>query len=70
MLTALSATLGHAWRGNVMVVEGCVVGIGGLVGAQLGTRALPRLSEATVQAMFRSLMVGLALYTFWQATRA
>ncbi len=66
-LTALSATLGHAIAGNVVVRVGFLVGLGGLISAQLSTRLLPRLPDAIVSVIFRTLLILLALYVFWQA---
>jgi uncharacterized protein len=66
-LTALSATLGHAIAGNVVFSVGLWVGLGGLISAQLSTRILPQLPDASVSIIFRTLLILLALYVFWQA---
>jgi uncharacterized protein len=66
-LTALSATLGHAIAGNVVFSVGLWVGLGGLLSAQLSTRILPQLPDAIVSIIFRTLLILLALYIFWQA---
>lgn len=66
-ITAISATLGHAVRGNVLWVVGLILGAGGLLGAQVSTRFLPRLSDRTVSLAFRSLLAVLAVFVFWQA---
>jgi uncharacterized protein len=66
-LTALSATLGHAIAGNVVFSVGLLVGLGGLISAQLSTRVLPQLSDAIVSLLFRTLLILLAFYVFWQA---
>lgn len=42
-LSSMSACIGHTLSGNVLVLEGCILGITGAFGAQLGTRLLPRL---------------------------
>ena len=70
VLTAISATLAHARLGNVVWLFGVAVGLGGLIGAQLGTRFLPKLPNEMVSLAFRSLMAVLALYTFWRAWQA
>lgn len=69
MITAVSATIGHAVKGNMMVVEGLILGFGGLVGAQISTRFLPKLPDSIVRNMFRFLLAILAVYMFWQAAQ-
>ena len=67
VLTAISACVGHALQGNVLFEEGLLLGIGGLIGAQVSTRFLPKLSNKIVSFAFRNLLVILAIYTFWQS---
>lgn len=67
VITAISATAGHAARDNVLWVVGLILGAGGLLGAQISTRFLPRLSDRTVSLAFRSLLAILSIYIFWQA---
>lgn len=67
VITAISATAGHAARGNVLWVVGLILGGGGLLGVQVSTRFLPRLSDRVVSLAFRSLLAILSIYVFWQA---
>jgi len=67
VMTAIAAAVGHTWSGNILFIEGILLGIGGLLGAQVSTRFLPRLPDAVVSLTFRALLVLLAIYTFWQA---
>lgn len=67
IITAISATVGHALRGNVLWVEGLLLGAGGLLGAQISTRILPKLPDHIVSLAFRTLLAILAVYIFWQA---
>lgn len=67
MITAVSATIGHAAKGNILFSEGFILGLGGLIGAQISTRYLPQLSDPVVRNMFRLLLIILAIYMFWQA---
>lgn len=69
VITAISACIGHAQQGNVLVLDGILLGTGGLVGAQISTRFLPKLSTQVVSRAFRTLLVGLAIYSFWQAAQ-
>jgi uncharacterized protein len=67
VITAISATVGHAFRGNVLWVEGLLLGTGGFLGAQISTRILPKLPDHVVSLAFRSLLGILSIYVFWQA---
>ncbi len=69
ILTAISACIGHALQGNVLFVEGLFLGTGGLIGAQVSTRFLPKLPNKVVTLAFRTLLIILAIYTFWQSWR-
>ena len=67
VITAISATAGHAARGNVLWVAGLILGAGGLLGVQVSTRFLPRLPDRIVSLAFRSFLAVLSIYVFWQA---
>ena len=67
VVTSISASLGHYLNGNVVFVEGLFLGFGGLIGAQISTRFLPKLPSSVVSFAFRSLLIILAIYTFWKA---
>lgn len=67
VITAISATIGHAISGNILFLEGLILGFGGLLGAQISTRFLPRLPDEFVSLAFRTLLGILAVYMFWQA---
>lgn len=67
VITAIAATVGHGIRGNVLLGVGLILGMGGLIGAQISTRYLPKLPEKIVSLCFDLLLVTLSIYTFWQA---
>ncbi len=67
VITAISATTGHALKGNVLFPVGLILGFGGLLGAQISTRFLPKLPDKVVRFCFYGLLAILAVYTFWQA---
>ena len=67
VLTSLSACIGHAYQGNVLWIQGLVLGFGGLLGAQISTRFLPKLPDRVVGWCFNLLLITLAIYTFWKA---
>ena len=65
VITSISACMGHAYRGNVLWLEGLILGLGGLLGAQISTRFLPKLPDKIIGLCFNILLVSLASYTFW-----
>lgn len=67
VITAISATTGHALRGNVLWIPGLILGMGGLLGAQVSTRFLPKMSDRLVTLAFNALLLILSFYIFWQA---
>jgi uncharacterized protein len=66
MLTAVSATIGHSINGHVLFDRGIILGIGGLLGAQVGTRYLPKLPDTVVSNLFRLTLFLTAIYSFSQ----
>ncbi len=67
VMTAISALIGHALSQNILLLPGLVLGAGGLIGAQISTRLLPKVSDRTITRAFRSLLFLLAMYIFWKA---
>jgi uncharacterized membrane protein YfcA len=67
IITAIAAVLGHTVQGNVLYYPGFLLGIGGLIGAQISTRYLPKLPNQLIAFSFNGLLIILAIYTFWQA---
>lgn len=67
VITAISACVGHAFSGNILFTEGILLGIGGLLGAQISTRILPKLPDEVVSIAFRTMLGVLSIYIFWQA---
>jgi uncharacterized membrane protein YfcA len=67
IITAIAAVLGHTVQGNVLYYPGFLLGIGGLIGAQISTRYLPKLPNKLIVFSFNGLLIILAVYTFWQA---
>ncbi|MGA1283494.1 MAG: sulfite exporter TauE/SafE family protein [Prochlorothrix sp.] len=68
----LAALLGReAWTvtSHVLWGPGLCLGLGGLVGAQISTRFLPKLEDKTVSFCFRALLGCLSVYVFSQALR-
>jgi uncharacterized protein len=65
--TAVSASVTQAYAGNVLFIQGTILGGGGLLGAQLSTRVLPKLPDNVVSIVFRSFLGILAIYIFYRA---
>ncbi len=59
---AVSGLIQHTLNDNVLWIPGICLGLGGIIGAQLGTRLLPRLSDRSVNTLFRAFLIGLAVY--------
>ncbi|MBC7883768.1 MAG: sulfite exporter TauE/SafE family protein [Anaerolineae bacterium] len=70
VLTAVFAVIGHAFHGHVLVIEGLILGAGGLLGAQFSTRFLPKLSDAAVSSIFSIAVALLGSYALFQAWKA
>lgn len=62
ILTAISAGIGHTLSGNVLFVQGIILGGGGLLGAQISTRYLPAIPEKVVSLAFRAMLISLSVY--------
>ncbi len=67
VITSIAACIGHAQRGNVLWYQGTILGMGGLIGAQISTRFLPKLPDKIVAISFNILLGLLAAYVFYQA---
>ena len=67
VITAIAATIGHELRGNLIFSGGLALGFGGLIGAQISTRFLPKLPDQWIAIAFRGLLLILAGYSFWRA---
>jgi uncharacterized protein len=66
MLTAVSATIGHSINCHVLFSQGIILGTGGLLGAQVGTRYLPKLPDPVISNLFRLTLLLTAIYSFSQ----
>lgn len=66
-ITSISACIGQASRGNILWIQGVILGTGGLIGAQISTRFLPKLPDRFVARSFNILLALLSIYVFYQA---
>ncbi|MEM7759976.1 MAG: sulfite exporter TauE/SafE family protein [Cyanobacteria bacterium P01_A01_bin.40] len=67
VITGFFACMSHALSGNVLFAPGICLGVGGLFGAQISTRFLPKLPDKVVSLIFRCFMGLLAGYMLVQA---
>jgi uncharacterized membrane protein YfcA len=51
----------------VLWLQGIILGIGGLIGAQISTRYLPKLPDKVVQMVFNGFLLVISGYFFIQA---
>jgi hypothetical protein len=65
--TAVSACVGHASEGNILFIQGILLGAGGFLGAQLSTRFLPKVPDSVVTLIFRTFLGIISMSMFWQA---
>lgn len=70
VITSISACAGHALNSNIDFIAGLILGMGGLIGVQISTRFLPKLSDDVVTQLFRTMLVTLSIFIFWQAWQA
>ncbi|MBD1913312.1 MULTISPECIES: sulfite exporter TauE/SafE family protein [unclassified Leptolyngbya] len=59
---SVSGLAQHTLNNNVLWIPGIALGLGGILGAQAGTRMLPKLSDHAVNRLFRLFLIGLAVY--------
>jgi uncharacterized protein len=65
--TNVFACIVHAAEGNILFLQGILLGGGGLLGATMSTRTLPKLPDSVVSFVFRFFLGILSIYMFWQA---
>jgi uncharacterized membrane protein YfcA len=66
LVISVSALIAHNKLANVDYRVGAMLGVGGIVGAQIGGRLLEHVSTASFKRIFAAVLVGLAGYLFFQ----
>jgi hypothetical protein len=66
LVISVSALVAHNKLANVDYKVGILLGIGGIVGAQVGARLLEHVSTASFKRIFAGILVCLAGYLFFQ----
>ncbi len=63
---SVSALLAHNKLANVDWKMGLLLGVGGVIGAQIGARLVEHVSTAQFKKIFALILVGLAAYIFFR----
>lgn len=66
LIIALASMIGHARLQSVDWKSGVLLGLGGVVGAQIGPHLLRSISTAAFQKIFALVLVGLAGWMFFK----
>ncbi len=66
LVISASALLAHNKLANVDYRTGILLGIGGIVGAQIGARLIEHVSTANFKKIFALVLIGLATYLFFK----
>ncbi|MCX6131351.1 MAG: sulfite exporter TauE/SafE family protein [Proteobacteria bacterium] len=61
-ISSISASIKHGMNQGILYSDGVLLGIGGLLGAQVSLHFLPKLPDSLVQRLFDILLFVLALY--------
>lgn len=64
LVISISALIAHNRLSNVDYKLGLLLGIGGIIGAQIGARLVEHVSTANFKKIFALILVGLAAYLF------
>jgi hypothetical protein len=66
LIISVSALIAHNKLANVDWRLGLFLGLGGIVGAQIGPRLLEQVPTGSFKRIFAVVLVGLAVYLFFQ----
>ena len=66
LVISLSALIAHNKFANVDYRAGILLGVGGIVGAQIGARLVEHVSTANFKKIFAVVLMGLAVYLFFK----
>jgi hypothetical protein len=66
LVISVSALIAHSRLANVDYRVGIVLGIGGIVGAQIGARLVEHVSTADFKRIFAVVLASLAAYLFFK----
>ena len=64
LVISVSALIAHGRMANVDYKYGILLGLGGIVGAQIGSRLIEDVSTELFKKIFAVILMGLAIYLF------
>lgn len=64
LVISVSALVAHNKLANIDYRAGILLGIGGIIGAQIGARLVEHVSTANFKKIFAVILMGLAIYMF------
>jgi len=64
LVISISALVAHQKLANIDYKIGLLLGVGGILGAQIGARLVEHVSTAHFKKIFAVILVGLAAYLF------
>lgn len=62
LVIAISALVAHGKMANIDYKYGLLLGLGGIIGAQIGARLLTDVPTDLFKKIFAALLIGLAIY--------
>ena len=65
LVISISALIAHNRLANIDYRAGILLGIGGVIGAQIGARLVEHVSTANFKKIFALVLVALAVYLFF-----
>ncbi|MFP4350895.1 MAG: sulfite exporter TauE/SafE family protein [Desulfococcaceae bacterium] len=66
LVISISALVAHKKLANVDFTAGLLLGIGGIIGAQVGARLVEHVSTDNFKKIFAAILLGLAFYLFFK----
>ncbi|MHB9075585.1 MAG: sulfite exporter TauE/SafE family protein [Desulfobaccales bacterium] len=66
LVISVSALVAHGRLAHVDYKTGIILGIGGIIGAQIGSRLIDYVSTGNFKKIFAGILVCLAAYLFFQ----
>ena len=66
LVISISALIAHNKLSNVDYMAGIMLGVGGILGAQIGARMVEHVDTASFKKIFAGVLLALAVYLFFK----